>query len=328
MTTTNVLITGGAGLIGSNLCEHLQAHTDWHMHLVCSFRHRGDTRRLESVGRDRYTLHTHDLAQPIGAELAARIGPVEHVFHLAAESHVDRSLADPVPFVTNNVAVTLNMLEWARVAKPKTFFQISTDEVYGPAPDGTEHAEWSPIIPSNPYSASKAAQEAIAIAYWRSYGVPVVLTNTMNNFSERQDAEKFIPMCIRAVWRGEELTIHGREGDIGSRFYMHARNHADALLWLARRTVAMYPEADRPDRYNVVGEREVNNLEMAQMIAKIIGKPLKYKLLDWHLGRPGHDRRYALSGAKLAALGWRAPVSFEQSLRKMVEWTVEHPQWL
>lgn len=325
---TQVLITGGAGCIGSHFCEAVQATTDWHMHLICTFNHRGDKRRLAALDPKRYTLHMHDLSQPIPLTMEKAIGSVEHIFHFAAESHVDRSLDDPVPFIRNNVDVTLNMLEYARENGPRLFFQISTDEVYGPAPDGTAHKEWDAILPSNPYSASKAAQEAIAISYWRSYGVPVVITNTMNNFCERQDVEKFVPKTLRAVLRGEKAIVHGSPGDIGSRFYMHARNHADALLWLTKWEHNRYPIADRPSRFNIVGDREMNNLEMAQMIAKFAGKPLEYELVDAHSQRPGHDRRYALDGSLLHDMGWRAPVPFEESLERTIKWTMVHPEWL
>ena len=222
------------------------------------------------------------------------------------------------------------MLEYAREAKPKAFIQFSTDEVYGAAPGETLHAEWSPILPSNPYAASKAAQEAIAISYWRTYGVPVVLTNTMNLFGERQDAEKFIPMLISKIARGEEVTIHGRPDYIGKRFYIHCRNMADALLFVLKGDPQQYQDSDSliiPDRWNIVGEVEMDNLSVAQLIAEIIGQPLKYKLVDFHAARPGHDRRYALDGRKLAAAGWAPPVSFKESLRRVVQWTLESKVW-
>jgi dTDP-glucose 4,6-dehydratase len=326
----SVLVTGGAGFIGHHLCEHLIARTDWHLHLISTFNHKGNSARLEALPVGRYTLHAHDLTRPIPRALADRIGPVKHIFHLAAESHVDRSLADPVPFIRNNVDVTLSVLEYARRVKPATVFQISTDEVYGPAEPSHEHQEWEPAIPSNPYAASKAAQEAIAISYWRAYGVPVVITNTMNNFGERQDVEKFVPMVLRRVLAGEEVVIHGSPGDIGSRFYLHARNHADALLYLTQHPPAAFPKADRPDRYHIVGDVEMDNLQMAELIAQFAGVPLRYKLEEFHKTRPGHDRRYALSGEKLRMKGWRHPVPFEQSLKQMIEWTMreEHRHWL
>lgn len=323
---TTVLITGIAGFVGSHLAEHIAANTDWRIVGLASFRHRGDPLRLESVP-EAEIFHA-DLTAPISPRLIDRIDAVDYIVNAAAESHVERSIAEPWPFIENNVALALSMLEYARIVKPKAFVQVSTDEVYGPAPKGVNHAEWSPILPSNPYAASKAAQEAIAISYWRTYGVPVVLTNTMNNFGERQDPEKYIPTIIRSVRDQASLTVHGRPGLIGSRFYLHARNHADAILYLLGLPPAMYPDAAMPDRYHVRGEQEVDNLELAERIAAMVGKPLRYELVDFHSARPGHDLRYALDDAKLTNLGWTPPVPFEASLAKMVHWTLEHPEWL
>jgi dTDP-glucose 4,6-dehydratase len=155
----------------------------------------------------------------------------------------------------------------------------------------------------------------------------------MNNIGEYQDREKFVPMLINKINTGEEVTIHGEEGDIGSRYYLHARNKADAILFILMNTKAtMYhdsiDEVIVPDRYNIVGDVELNNLELAQMVADILGKPLKYKLENFHATRPGHDRRYALDGTKLRDLGWKAPVSFVDSLKKTIAWTLERPEWL
>jgi dTDP-glucose 4,6-dehydratase len=226
----------------------------------------------------------------------------------------------------------LNMLEYAREVKPEVFIQISTDEVYGVAPIGVEFPEWSSVVPSNPYSASKAAQEAICIGYWRTYGVPVVITTTMNNYGQRQDKEKFVPLVIRKVLAGETVTLHAYPGCqvAGSRFYLHARNHADAVLHLLKGIIPkLYANGDAlPDRFNVVGDREVNNLDMAQFIARVVGKELRYVMTDSHLSRPGHDTRYALDGSAMRKIGWRAPVDFEESLEATIQWTLKHPKWL
>jgi dTDP-glucose 4,6-dehydratase len=256
---------------------------------------------------------------------------VEVILNVASDSHVDRSITDPVPFVEGNVKLALNMLEFAREQKVELFLQFSTDEVYGVAPIGVNHKEWATIIPSNPYSASKACQEAIAVSYWRTYGVPVVITNTMNLFGETQDAEKYTAMLTRKINTGEEVTVHGSEGNIGSRFYLHARNGADAVLFIVRNLKpTLYTDGGVlvPDRYNIVGDVEMDNLELAKLVAKILGKPLKYKLDDFHKNRPGHDRRYALDGTKLKELGWNAPMGFEESLKNSINWTLKRPQWL
>lgn len=332
-----VLLTGASGFAGSHLLEHLLVNTDWNFVLPCSWKHRGTPERIERALRgnkewvNRIDVITHDLTSPFTDYTKKRIGAIDYILNLAADSHVDRSIVDPVPFVKNNVDITLSLLEFAREIKPKLFLQFSTDEVYGVAMPGISHKEWSPILPSNPYSASKACQEAIAISYWRTYGVPLILTNTMNLFGESQDAEKFIAKAIRHINAGQVVPIHGKPDKIGSRFYIHARNMADAILYIIENLPPTEYKQDEellPDRYNVVGDIELNNLEVAQTIAEILGKDLKYELVDHHSTRPGHDYRYALDGSKLKEKGWTAPLDFKESMRKYIYWTLSNKLWL
>jgi dTDP-glucose 4,6-dehydratase len=223
------------------------------------------------------------------------------------------------------------MLEYARKHTPKVFVQISTDEVYGVAPEGVNHVEWSPIVPSNPYSASKACQEAISIAYWRTYGIPLIITNTMNNFGEMQDPEKYMAKVIRLIETGKTVTVHGKDGAFGSRYYLHARNHADAVLHLIKQkepTKFLDGVDILPDRYNIVGDIELDNLQVAEVIADDLGKPLIYEEVDHHATRPGHDRRYALDGTKLRTFGWVPPLGFYTSLKNYISWTLKHRTWL
>jgi dTDP-glucose 4,6-dehydratase len=275
---------------------------------------------------DRVKIITHDLTAPLTEDVKEQIGQPEVILNIASDSHVDRSITHAAEFIENNVKLAINMLEYAREVKPKMFLQFSTDEVYGQAPVGVNHKEWSPIVPSNPYSASKAAQEAIAISYWRTYSVPVIITNTMNVFGERQDKEKFVQLCIDKVNNGEKISIHSYPDGktAGSRFYIHARNVADAVKFIMDNVKPrMYPKYELPERFNVVGEKEVDNLTMAQMIAKIVGKPLNYELVNFHSSRPGHDCRYALDGTKLAEYGWKPRVSFEDSLKRTVNFSLK-----
>lgn len=327
---TRILLTGIAGFIGSHVAEHLQANTDWEIVGIASFRHRGDSERFASLDPERVTVHYADLRSDLSSILVKRIGPIDYILNLAAESHVDRSIEDPRPFIENNVSAAITMLEYARLAKPRMFIQVSTDEVYGPAATGEYHPEWDAIIPSNPYSASKAAQEAIAVSYWRTYGVPVVVTNNMNVIGERQDTEKIVPKAIRSILCGEPVPIHAdSHGNPGSRFYLHARNIADAWLWLMQNTAAdMYPHASRPSRWNIVGLEELDNLTLVRMIGEILGIEPRVELVDFHGVRPGHDRRYALDGQKIHEAGWSQPMNLHDSLRKTVEWSVAHPEWL
>ena len=347
-----MILTGAGGFAGHHCLEHILVNTDWNITATDSFRHKGKTDRIAEVldghpdWQARVTVITHDLAAPFTAQTIQRLGPVDYMLAYASESHVDRSITDPVPFIRNNVDVALSTLELARQVQPRAVFWISTDEVYGPEPvvDGAPvpHAEWAPVLPSNPYASSKAAQEAIAIGYWRTYGLPVTIVNCMNILAQRQHVEKYLPTLISRISRGREVGIHGRPSDIGSRHYLHARNLADGILFLLREApVGVFPAhlaalegkiacrpADRPNRYNIVGPDRIDNLTLAQMVAGIIGEPLKYRLIDFHSARPGHDPHYGLDGSKMAALGWKPPVPFEESLAHTVKWTLAHPAWL
>lgn len=329
-----VLLTGIAGFAGSHVLEHILQNTDWDVVGIASWKHKGTPERVEEVlsGNLEWTrrveIITHDLESPFPERTKKRIGQCDYILNLASNSHVDRSITDPVPFITNNVNLVLTMLEFAREYKPKLFVQFSTDEVYGPAPEGDNFKEWSTIIPSNPYSASKAAQEAIAISYWRTYGVPVVITNTMNLYGQMQDPEKYIARIISSAENGSTVTVHGTPEKQGSRFYLHARNMADALLFIMKKEPSLYPNADRPDRYNIVGDDEVNNLEMLNTVSEIMRRRIPYVFEDFHKTRAGHDRRYALDGTKLKDMGWKAPLGFRESMERYINWTLEHKLWL
>ena len=357
------VLSGAGGFVGSHVLRHIMANTDWTVTCICSWRHKGTPERIKSALMDssgkrlnmdyakRTKVITHDLESPLPERTKNRIGEVDYILNIASNSHVDRSIDNPVPFVSGNVNLSLTMLELARELKPEVFLQFSTDEVYGPAPHGIDFEEWSPIIPSNPYSGSKGAQESVVTSWWRTYDVRVIMTNTMNVTGQTQDPEKFPAQLIRKIYNGDKVTIHGREGDIGSRHYIHARNVADALLFIINNLpptmyqdgfinenpdpvfVRLYGEEiakqiQVPDRYNIVGETELDNLEFAQMTANLMGKELKYELEDFHLTRPGHDRRYALSGKKLKDLGWQPPETFEESWKTTIDWTLEHKNWL
>jgi dTDP-glucose 4,6-dehydratase len=331
-----LLLTGASGFVGSHVLRHILANTDWQVVCPATYQHKGmyDRIRLSVDGFDtsRVKVFQHDLTAPITPVSAKEIGKIDYVLNVASQSHVDRSIEEPTPFIVNNVQLICNMMDWAKNSDIEKFIHISTDEVYGPAPAGHAHVEWQDLhLPSNPYAASKAAQESIAFSSWRTYGVPLIITNTMNIIGEMQDPEKFMPKTLSRVLKGETMEIHASpSGEVGSRFYLHARNQADALLYILNNIdVDNYSDTiDRPKRFHVVGEREVDNLEMAQMIASAAGKELKYELVDFHSSRPGHDLRYALDGTLLAQAGWKAPIPLEESLERTVRWTLDHPEWL
>lgn len=330
-----VLLTGAAGFFGSHLLRHLMVNTDWEFVCICSWTHKGTPERLENaiagMDKNRVEVITHDLTAPLTTITKQRLGKIDIILNIASNSHVNRSIDNPGEFILGNTALVYNMLELARELKPEVFLQFSTDEVYGAAPDGVNFKEWSTIIPSNPYSASKACQEAVAISYWRTYNVPVIITNTMNLFGETQDSEKYTAQLIKKIYNDEVVTVHGSEGNVGSRFYLHARNGADAVLFILKNLPPrLYNEGENhmPDRYNIVGDVEMDNLSLAKLVSQMMEKDLKYQLVDFHSGRPGHDRRYALDGTKLKELGWQAPMEFESSLKKSIEWTLNNKKWL
>lgn len=324
-----VLITGAGGFCGHHFIDHFLVNTDWDIIGVDSWRHKGVSERITDskhyqANKSRVTILTHDLNAPFSEVFIDRLSNVDYIVNLASLSHVDTSIIDPVPFVQNNVNLVLNMLELARRIQPEKFIQFSTDEIYGPMYDGVPHPEWDCVVPSNPYSASKAAQESIAISYWRSYGVPLIITNMMNIIGERQDGEKFLPKIVSKVLAGETVTIHADGDKPGSRFYLHVRNAADAILFILNSVEpVLHPAGRVPERFNLVGKTELDNLTLAQMVADILGKELKYEFMDVRSGRPGHDLRYGLDGLKLESLGYVYPVDFDTSLRKTVSWMIQ-----
>jgi dTDP-glucose 4,6-dehydratase len=323
-------------------------NTDWDIVAIDSFRHRGTYSRLDSniLSNKRVRIFKHDLTVPIDIALENQImnrklvghtvleSGIDFIINIASDSAVERSVIDPVSCWRNNCELILNMLELARKIKPKVFLQISTDEVMGDCPLGSSHFEWDTILPSNPYSASKAAQEALCIAYWRSYKLPILIVNCMNLIGFAQDKEKFLPKLIWKIATSQEMEIYSdllSDGmhHIGSRFYLSCDNLANALIWLLERPVTVWSDNVRfPDRYNVCGEKEFNNLEFAQLVASIMNISLKYRLVSSKSVRPGYDRRYALDGSKLKSMGWKAPVGFEESLKEIVDWQLSNPHWI
>jgi len=323
-----ILITGACGFIGSHTVEHIHRKTDWNIIVLdkLSYASKGLDRLRDNgmLDSSRVRIFTVDLCYPISEGLRKEIGAVNYIVHMGAETHVDNSIKDPVFCIQNNVMSTVQILEYARhLPSLEKFFYFSTDEVFGTAPENVSFSEWDRHRPTNPYSASKSAAENICISYENTYKVPVVIMNVMNAFGERQHVEKFVPKCIKYILEGKTLEIHSDPTCTipGSRIYIHARNIASAVLFLIK-------HGKIGEKYNIAGEKEVNNLEMAQTIANIMGKDLKYKLVNFHSERPGHDLRYSLDGTRLREMGWSIPVAFEVSLRNTILWTLEHQGWL
>ena len=318
-----VLITGAAGFIGSHFLHHFhKAYSDWHFIVVDSLNYASDLDRIADLRGQVNVVH-HDLRAPMPDSTIKRIGKLDYILHLAAETHVDKSMVDPRPFVESNVLGTFNLLEYARLCQPRLrmFFYISTDEVYGPAGFGVDHSEESPHQPSNPYSATKAGAEDLCFAWEHSMGVPVIITNTMNNIGEAQHPEKFVPKIIRSILQGEVIPVHGTPDNPGSRKYLYAGDHASAVDFLMQ-------SGNRGEKYNVVGQEEVNNLELVRKLEVILGQTAKVRFVDFHSVRPGHDLRYSLDGTKLASLGWVPPTPMDIALDSVVQWYLDHQDWL
>ena len=339
-----ILITGAAGFIGSHMVEHFLKNTTDELILIdrLSYAANGMSRLrdIRAMENKRCSMYTLDISYPIPIGVISEIGGIDYIIHLAAESHVDRSIIDPRSFVQSNVFGTMEMLQFARKlnSRLKKFVMFSTDEVFGPAPEGVAYKEWDRFNPTNPYSATKAASEDLCLAWANSYDLPMIILHSMNCFGERQHPEKFIPSVVKKLLSGQLIHVHADPSrtKAGSRNYIHARNVSAAVLHIIQNVGNESFMGKPKDKFNITGEKEVDNLTLVQMIHRIMEKELKKKLelnvelVDFHSSRPGHDLRYALDGSKLAKLGWKPPTNFEESLERTIRWMIDshHLQWL
>tara|TARA_B100000965_G_scaffold361732_1_gene343305 strand:- start:3748 stop:4776 length:1029 start_codon:yes stop_codon:yes gene_type:complete len=339
--TKRVLITGGAGFVAHHLIGQVLKTTDWEIVSLDRLDYSGNLNRLHDImltfdaeTRKRVKIVHHDLKAELNPLIRSEVGDVDYILHLAAGSHVDRSIDYPMEFVLDNVVGTCNILEFARTQKHnlERFVYFSTDEIFGPAPDDIKYKENDRYNSTNPYSATKAGGEELAVAFHNTYDLPIYITHTMNVFGERQHPEKFIPMCIKRARDGEVVTVHSdRTKTIaGSRHYIHAEDVASALLFLLDHKGEFEPtwgNAKCP-KFNIVGSEELNNLELAQIIANAQSKELKYEMVDFHSSRPGHDLRYALSGDKMRELGWVPAKSVRERIAQVTQWTLANERWI
>jgi len=335
----NIIITGGNGFIGHHVVEHILKNTDWNIYIIdkLSYASMGNDRLrdIKVMDDDRVIRFTCDLTKPITEGIKKELNDnIDYILHMAAETHVDNSIEKPVEFVINNIKSTLELLEYAKELKNlKKFIYFSTDEVYGTAPKNINYKEGNRHNPGNPYSASKSGSEAIVRAYANTYKLPCIITNTMNVLGERQHPEKFLPLIINKVINNEMLYIHSdsTKTKAGSRFYIHARNVADGILYIINNIEEQLDNVDASmGVFNIVGELELDNLQLAQIVSDHIGKELKYEMVDFHSSRPGHDLRYALDGSKMKKLGWEPPVDIISSIKTIIDWTLkeENKKWL
>ena len=336
-----VLITGGAGFIAHHIIAHIIKNTDWDIVTLDRLDLSGNLNRLHEIlyefsAKDKKRLKVvfHDLKAEINSQIKSELGTPDMILHLAAASHVDRSIIYPMEFVLDNVVGTVNLLDFARSLKNlEKFVYFSTDEIFGNAPEGVSYKEYDRYNSTNPYSASKASAEEFCVAYENTYKLPIIITHTMNVFGERQHPEKFIPMTIQRVRDSEKVFIHANKEKTkaGSRHYIHAQDVADGLMFILGlknyRHEGDFGNAKCP-KFNLVGPEEINNLDLAQKIAEVQKKELIYELIDNHSSRPGHDLRYSLSPNLLKSLGWEPKIILSKRIEEVVDWSLKNKRWL
>jgi dTDP-glucose 4,6-dehydratase len=331
-----LLVTGGAGFIGSAVCRYVIRNTDHSVLNVDALTYADNLESLAEIERTpRYAFEQIDLCDAAGLECAFAAYRPDAVMHLAAESHVDRSIDEPAAFIQTNVVGTTNLLEvarryWAELepgAKERfRFHHVSTDEVYGSLGKTGKFCEETPYQPSSPYSASKASSDHLARAWNHTYGLPVVVTNCSNNYGPYQFPEKLIPLMILNAIAGKALPVYGTGENV--RDWLYVDDHVRALLLVLERGRV-------GETYNIGGCNEVTNLEVVQQICDILDELLpentsgpRASLITFVKDRPGHDLRYAVDSTKIQEeLGWGPDESFATGLRKTVTWYLENSTW-
>ncbi len=312
----NVLVTGGAGFIGSNFVRYaIAAHADWRITTLDKLTYAGRVENLEGLlDHPRHELIKGDIADPSVA--APLVQQSDLVVHFAAETHVDRSIANAGNFITTDVFGTFVLLEAARQARAlRRFVQISTDEVYGSVAEGSSR-ETDELRPRNPYSASKAGADRLAYSYWATYQVPVVITRASNNYGPYQFPEKIIPLFITNALDDRPLPLYG--DGLNERDWLHVLDHCRALDLLIERGTP-------GEVYNVGGGNHVRNVDLTRRILQLLGRP--ESLITPVADRPGHDRRYSLDCSKVLAAGWRPQIAFDEGLADTVAWYRQNEGW-
>ena len=313
-----LFVTGGAGFIGSNFIHcALKSNRNYSVVNYDKLTYAANLANLKTVEQDpRYRFVKGDVCDASGVETAMR--GCETVIHFAAESHVDRSIYEPAPAIETNVTGTFILLQAARRIGIKRFVHISTDEVYGDLLPGTFADEKSPLKPSSPYAASKAAADLLVLSFVRTYGVPALITRSSNNYGPHQFPEKFLPLLITNLLVGKPLPIYG--DGMQQRDWLHVDDNCGGIL-------AALERGRIGEIYNLGGADVEENLRMAKRVLRAMSKP--ETLLSFVEDRPGHDRRYALDSAKAnEELGWQRTISLDEGLRRTIEWYESNHDWL
>jgi dTDP-glucose 4,6-dehydratase len=329
----NLLVTGGAGFIGSNVIHHVidRPEIERLVNLDC-LTYAGHLINLEKLsGHPKYTFEKVDLRDKPGVVQVVEKYKITHVMHLAAESHVDRSITGPGDFIHTNVVGTFNLLEacrgfWGADLKTKKFHHVSTDEVYGSLGPTGYFTETTPYAPNSPYSSSKASSDMLVRAYHHTYGLPTVITNCSNNYGPYQFPEKLIPVVIQSLLARKAIPVYGDGMNV--RDWLYVRDHAEALWTVLSR-------GRLGETYNIGGHNEWANLPIVELMCDLVDemKPelggQSRKLITFVKDRPGHDRRYAIDATKIKnELGWIPAHKFEQGIRETVRWYLDNQKWV
>jgi dTDP-glucose 4,6-dehydratase len=319
MSTKNILVTGGAGFIGSNFINHiLESHDDYFIVNIDKLTYAGNLENLKpSESKSNYRFIKGDICNHEIVDYIFNKYSIKYVINFAAESHVDRSILGSEIFYRTNVIGTNVLLEASRRYNIEKFLQISTDEVYGSLGDTGLFSESTPLSPNSPYSSSKTAADMMAMAFYHTYGLPVVITRCSNNYGPLQFPEKLIPLMIINALHNKKLPIYGDGLNVRDWIYVIDHNKAAELV---------FEKGKVGEVYNVGASREMKNIEIVKLILSKLGKD--ESLIEYVKDRPGHDRRYAIDSSKIQnELGWKPTFEFEEAMSSTVEWYLNNKKW-
>ena len=334
----NILVTGGAGFIGTNFIRHaISVHPDWHIINLDALTYAGNPANFDDFSeseKERYHFEHADINKTDQLTPIFERYDIDGIFHFAAESHVDRSILGPKAFVETNVLGTFNLLEcslkhWQDLGQPDEFrfLHVSTDEVYGSLGPEGYFTEATPYDPSSPYSASKASSDHLVKAYHRTYGLPAVVTNCSNNYGPYQFPEKLIPLMILNIMENKPLPVYGDGKNI--RDWLFVADHCEGLM-------TAFEKGRLGETYNIGGNEERQNIDIVHLLCDLMDKKLdrsaqnsSQKLIEFVKDRPGHDRRYAIDASKIKKeLGWAPRFTFEQAIETTVDWYLDNMDWV
>jgi len=318
MGNTCILVTGGCGFIGANFIRHILSKYPYNIINLDKLTYAGNLENLKEIENDsRYTFIKGDIVNEADIERIFSSSEIDIVINFAAESHVDRSIMDPGAFIKTNIIGTFNLLETVKKGRVKRFIQVSTDEVYGSLGKEGKFHEDTPLAPNSPYSASKASADMLAMAYYKTYRTPVMITRCSNNYGPYQFPEKLIPLVITNALVDMELPVYGDGMNI--RDWIHVLDHCEAI------DIVLH-KGESGNVYNIGAENERTNIEIVKLILNILGKP--ETLIKYVKDRPGHDRRYAIDSTKIKKeLGFKTKVSFKMGMEETVAWYIENKSW-